>query len=67
VPVLMGRRIADCDQHRSRNQFLEASTVSQRSPRLFEQLVLAVRHGLTYKLYVLSSRIEDIRIQLEVG
>jgi hypothetical protein len=39
---------------------------SQRSPGIYQQLVLAVRSCMAYKLYTLSSQVEDIKIQAEV-
>jgi hypothetical protein len=65
--VLMPTDRHVADRHSSANQFLEARTDSQRSPRIFQQLLLAARHGMTYKLYALSSRIEAVKVQLEVG
>lgn len=41
-------------------------TESQRSPGIFQQLLLAVRYRLTYKLYALSSQVEDVKIKVEV-
>jgi hypothetical protein len=39
---------------------------SNLSPGLFPQLRLAVRHGLTRKLYFLASQAEAIRLEVEV-
>jgi len=42
-------------------------TESQRSPGIFQQLLLAVRYRLTYKLYTLSSQVEDVKIKVELA
>jgi len=39
---------------------------SHRAPGIFQQIILAVRFRLTYKLYVISSQAEDIKIKVEV-
>ena len=39
---------------------------SHRSPRLLQQIRLAIRHRLTYRLYSLSSEIGAIRLRVEV-
>ena len=39
---------------------------SHRSPRLFQQIWLAIRHRLTYRLYSLSSEIGAVRLRVEV-
>jgi hypothetical protein len=36
------------------------------APGMLQQLWLAVRYGLTYKLFTLSSRIEAIKVKIEV-
>ena len=48
------------------NQFLQMRTESHRSPGISQQLLLAVGCGLTYRLYVLSLRIEATRVEIEV-
>jgi len=48
------------------NQFLRMRAESHRAPGTFQQIVLAVRFRLTYKLYVISSQAEDIKIKVEV-
>ncbi|KAH9983548.1 hypothetical protein BJV74DRAFT_615247 [Russula compacta] len=49
------------------NQFLHMRTESHRSPRISQQLLLAVRRGLAYKLYVLSLRIEATKVEIELA
>ncbi len=39
---------------------------SHRSPGFFQQTGLAFRHGLTYRLYSLSSKIRDVKMRVEV-
>ena len=48
------------------NQFLRMRTESQRAPGIFQQIVLAIRFRLTYKLYVISSQAEEVKIKVEV-
>lgn len=52
--------------HSFANQLQRMRTESQRSPGIFQQLLLAVRYRLTYKLYMLSSQVEDVKIKVEV-
>jgi len=40
---------------------------SHRAPGILRQLWLAVWYGLTCKLYTLSSRVEAIRIEIELA
>ncbi|KAH9067697.1 hypothetical protein EDB87DRAFT_1573274 [Lactarius vividus] len=40
---------------------------SHRSPGLFQQIRLAVRHGFTYRLYSLSSQINAVRLRVELA
>ncbi|KAI0287473.1 hypothetical protein BC826DRAFT_1188984 [Russula brevipes] len=49
------------------NQLLRARTESHRSPQFFQQLRLASLSGLTWRLYVLRSQIEDTRRELELA
>jgi hypothetical protein len=49
------------------NQLLRARTESHRSPQFFQQFRLAFWSGLTCKLYVLRSQIEDTRRKLELA
>ena len=46
--------------------FLVIQMESHRSPGILQQLVLAVRLGLTYKMYDLSLRITAIRTEVQV-
>ena len=39
---------------------------SHRSPGFLQQLRLVFWSGLTYRLYVLSSRIETLKLKIEV-
>ena len=59
----------DChltDQHRCASEFLQIRMESHRAPGILRQLRLAVCCGLTYRLYSLSSRVEAIKIKIEV-
>jgi len=49
------------------NQFLRMRTESHRSPAMYQQLLRTLRSGLTYRLYVLSSRIDAIKVKLELA
>lgn len=40
---------------------------SHRSPRLFQQIRLAVQHRLAYRLYSLSSQIDAVRLRIELA
>jgi len=42
-------------------------TESHRSPRFFQQFYLLFLRGLTWRLYVLKSRVDAIRRRIEVG
>jgi hypothetical protein len=48
------------------NEFLQIRMGSHRAPGILRQLWLAVRYGLTCRLYVLSSRVGAIKIKIEV-
>jgi hypothetical protein len=48
------------------SEFLQIRMESHRAPGILRQLWLAVWYGLTCRLYVLSSRVEAIRIKMEV-
>jgi hypothetical protein len=39
---------------------------SHRSPGFFRQIELGFRRGLTYRLYLLSSRIRAVKMRVEV-
>jgi len=49
------------------NQFLRMRVESHRSPAIYQQLLHAIRSGLTYRLYVLSLRIDAIKLKLELA
>ncbi|KAI0280738.1 hypothetical protein BC826DRAFT_1191391 [Russula brevipes] len=49
------------------DQLLRARIESHRSPGFFQQFRLASLSGLTWKLYVLHSQIEDTRRELELA
>ncbi|KAI9448654.1 hypothetical protein F5148DRAFT_1250879, partial [Russula earlei] len=51
---------------RSVNQLVTMRIQSNRARGTFQQLRLAIWHGLTYRLFVLYTRIEVIRSGLEV-
>ena len=54
------------DQHSCANEFLQIRMESHRAPGILRQLWLAVWYGLTCKLYTLWSRVEAIKIKIEV-
>jgi hypothetical protein len=54
------------DQHSCASEFLQFRMESHRAPGILRQLWLAVWYGLTCKLYTLSSRVEAIKIEIEV-
>ena len=39
---------------------------SHRAPGLLQQLQLAIKYGLTCKLYALSSRVVAIKVEIKV-
>jgi len=49
-----------------RNKFLRMRMTNHHAPGVFQQLRLLFGSALTYKLYVLSSQIGAIKLQLEV-
>jgi len=49
------------------NEFLSMRVESHRSPAIYQQLLRAIRSGLTYRLYALSLRIEAIKVKLELA
>ncbi|KAI0001509.1 hypothetical protein BJV74DRAFT_794132 [Russula compacta] len=55
------------DPHSFENQLLRMRTESHRSPGIFQQLLLAVRRGLTCRLWALSLRIEAIKVKVELA
>ena len=50
-----------------RPQFLQMRTESHRSPDFLQQLYLLSLCGLSWRLYVLKSRVDAIRRRIEVG
>jgi hypothetical protein len=52
--------------HSLAGQFARIRIDSHRSPGLFPQIWLASRHGFTCKLYSLASRVEALRLKVEV-
>lgn len=54
------------NRHSYSNEFLEMRTKSHRGPGILKQLQLAVWNGLTYRLFALWSRVEAIKIKIEV-
>ena len=54
------------DQHSCANEFLRIQMESHHAPGILQQLRLAVCYGFTYRLYMLSSRVEAIKIKIEV-
>jgi hypothetical protein len=64
APLRTDRRLTD--QHSCASEFLQIRTESHRAPGILRQLRLAVWHGLTCRLYKLSSRVEAIKIRIEV-
>ena len=64
VPFPTDRHLTD--QHRCASEFLQLRMESNRAPGALRQLRLAVQYGLTCRLYTLSSRVEAIKITIEV-
>jgi hypothetical protein len=54
------------DRHSYSNQFLRIRMESHRAPGILQQLRLAVQYGLTCKLYMLSSRVVAIKVEIKV-
>ncbi|KAI0282878.1 hypothetical protein BGY98DRAFT_66029 [Russula aff. rugulosa BPL654] len=50
-----------------RPQFLQMRTESHRSPGIFKQFYLLFLCGLTWRLYVLKSRVDAIRRRIELA
>ncbi|KAF8501516.1 hypothetical protein F5888DRAFT_1238859 [Russula emetica] len=48
------------------NQFLRIRMESHRAPGILQQLRLAVKYGLTCKLYTLSSRVVAIKVEIKL-
>jgi hypothetical protein len=64
VRLLTDRHLTD--QRSCANEFLRIRMESHRAPGILRQLWLAVWYGLTCRLYTLSSRVEAIKIKIEV-
>ena len=54
------------DRYSHANQLLRIRMESHRAPGILQQLRLAVQYGLTCKLYALSSRVDDVKVKIEV-
>jgi hypothetical protein len=54
------------DHHSYSNQFLRIRMESHLAPGILQQLRLAVQYGLTCKLYTLSSRVVEIKVEIKV-
>jgi hypothetical protein len=66
VPLPTNPRLTDQLIHSCANEFSQIRTESHRAPGILRQLWLAVWYGLTLRLYVLSTRVEAIKIKIEV-
>jgi len=64
VPLPTDRHLTD--QNSCANEFLRIRMESHRAPGILQQLQLAVQNGLTCKLYVLSSRVVAIKVEIKV-
>ena len=64
APLSTDRHLTD--QRRCASRFLQIRIECLRAPGTLRQLRLAVWYGLTCRLYVLSSRVEAIKIKIEV-
>ena len=64
MPLSMGGRLTD--RHSYSNQFLRIRMESHRAPGILQQLRLAVQYGLTCKLYMLSSHVVAIKVEIKV-
>jgi hypothetical protein len=53
-------------RHSLRPQFIQMRTESHRSPFFFQQVYLLLLCGLTWRLYVLKSRVDAVRRTIEV-
>ena len=54
------------DRHSYSNEFLRIRTESHRAPRILQQIRLAVQYGLTCKLYIPSSQVVTIEVEIKV-
>ena len=64
MPLPMNHHLTD--RHSHANQLLRIRMESHRAPGILQQLRLAVRYGLTCKLYTLSSRVDAVKVKIEV-
>ena len=64
VPLSSDRHLTD--QRSCASEFLQIRMESHRARGILRQLRLAVWHGLTCRLYMLSLRVEAIKIEIEV-
>jgi hypothetical protein len=64
MPLSTDRHLTD--QRSCASEFLHIRMESHRAPGILRQLWLAVWYGLSWRLYVLSSRVEAIKIKIEV-
>jgi hypothetical protein len=64
MPLPTDRHLTD--QHSCASEFLQIRMESHRAPGILRQLWLAVWYGLTCRLFTLSSRVEAIKIKIEV-
>ncbi len=64
MPLPMNHHLTD--RHSHADQLLRIRMESHRAPGILQQLRLAVRYGLTCKLYTLSSRVDAVKVKIEV-
>ena len=64
VPLPTDRHLTD--HHSCASEFLQIRMESHRAPGILRQLRLAVQYGLTCKLYMLSSRVVAIKVEIKV-
>jgi hypothetical protein len=64
MPLPTDRHLTN--QHSYANEFFQIRMESHRASGILRQLRLAVWYGLTCRLYTLSSRVEAIKIKIEV-
>jgi hypothetical protein len=64
VPLPTDRHLTD--KRSCASEFLQIRMESHRAPGILQQLWLTVWYGRTWRLYTLSSRVEAIKIRIEV-
>ncbi len=64
MPLPMNHHLTD--RHSHADQLLRIRMESHRGPGILQQLRLAVQYGLTCKLYTLSSRVDAVKVKIEV-